>query len=258
MEGRRTRGPIGRALLAGDRPPGKSRATEPELLRPIAGDGQRRVAPAQCVTHGIGRGVAEDGEDKGLGIPEGVAVVAGARQPLRRDRPALPPRGCLEDAEERVAHRELPFGIAVDLHVGAVPEVVEVGALLSQQAIPTGVRGARQGADGLGADRVQAASGRPAVREELGDRKALARLEVHRQGEARYVIERFGGRGQIRRCVDHVVHRRGHDRPLPRVAWLSIARSPGRSPAGRRAARVAQQRLADRRSRVRRLVGHEL
>jgi len=42
----------------------------------------------------------------------------------------------LEDVEEREAHRLLDLGIAVDLDVSAIPEVVQIGVLLLGQGVP--------------------------------------------------------------------------------------------------------------------------
>ena len=49
--------------------------------------------------------------------------------------------------EEREADRLLQLGVALDLDVGALPEVVEVRALLGEQPVPAGVarRGERRG-----------------------------------------------------------------------------------------------------------------
>ena len=65
-----------------------------------------------------------------------MAVVAAAGEPLGGDRPPLGAGSGLHDLEEREAHRLLKLGIAVDLDVGAVPDVVEIRALRGQQAVP--------------------------------------------------------------------------------------------------------------------------
>ena len=49
VERRGARRPVGRALLAADRAPRERRALQPQLLRPLAREVERRVAPAQRV-----------------------------------------------------------------------------------------------------------------------------------------------------------------------------------------------------------------
>jgi hypothetical protein len=53
------------------------------------------------------------------------------------------------------ADRLLDLGVAVDLDVGALPEVVQVGALLGQQPVPAGQLGGGQRARHLVAQRGQ-------------------------------------------------------------------------------------------------------
>ena len=90
------------------------------------------MPPAERVGGRFRRGVGEHREDEALGVPEGVAVVAGAGQALRRDRAPLGPGARLEHVEEAEAHRLLELGVAVDLDVGPRPELVQVRALLSE------------------------------------------------------------------------------------------------------------------------------
>ena len=84
------------------------------------------MAPAQRVGRRARRRVREHGQDEALGVPERVAVVAGPGQPLGRDRALLGAGAGLERVEEREADGLLQLGVAVELDVGAVPEVVEV------------------------------------------------------------------------------------------------------------------------------------
>ena len=65
-----------------------------------------------------------------------MAVVARPGQALGGDRALLAAGARLEDVEQREAHGLLQLGVAVDLDVGALPEVVEIGALLGEQAVP--------------------------------------------------------------------------------------------------------------------------
>jgi hypothetical protein len=106
------------------------------------------VAPPQGIGNGVGGGVGEHRQDEGLGVPEGVAVVARTGQALGRNGPPLGPGSGLEDMEEGEAHRLLHLGIAVDLDVGAVPEVVQIGALLVDQVVPAHLaRAGQRGGD---------------------------------------------------------------------------------------------------------------
>jgi Glycosyl hydrolase family 65, N-terminal domain len=62
--------------------------------------------------------------------PEGVAVIAGPDQPFGADCSLLCPGAGLERVEEREAHGLLELEVAVDLDVGARPELVEIASLL--------------------------------------------------------------------------------------------------------------------------------
>ena len=94
------------------------------------------MTPPKRVSNCLRCGVSKYRQDEGLGVPEGVAVVAGPRQALGRNGPSLGPHAGLEDMEEGEAHCLLHLGIAVDLDVGPVPEVVQIGALLVDQTLP--------------------------------------------------------------------------------------------------------------------------
>ena len=106
------------------------------------------MAPAQCVGGGARQSQRQHRQDEGLRVPEGVAVVAGARQPFRRDGPPLPTRSRLQDVEEGEAHRLLDLRVALKLDICTRPEVVQVGPLLGEQALPAGQpRGGQRGDD---------------------------------------------------------------------------------------------------------------
>ena len=93
--------PVAGALLAADRPPRERGAAQAQLLGPLAGQRQDRLAPAQGVRRRVGLQVAEHRQAEGLGVPERVAVVAGPGQALGPDRPALGPRAGLQHVEHR-------------------------------------------------------------------------------------------------------------------------------------------------------------
>jgi hypothetical protein len=59
-----------------------------------------------------------------------VSVVARSGQALGRDRPLLAPGRSLQDVKQREADRLLQLRVAVDLDIPALPEVVEILALL--------------------------------------------------------------------------------------------------------------------------------
>ena len=80
--------------------------------------------------------MSEHWQHVGLRVPEGVAVVAGTGQTLGGNRPPLGPCRRLQDVEEREAYGLLHLGVAGNLDIGAIPEGVEVGALLVEQTVP--------------------------------------------------------------------------------------------------------------------------
>ena len=115
--------------MAADRPPGKGGAAQAQLSCPFAREVERGVPPAERVGGRFRRGVGEHREDEALGVPEGVAVVAGAGQPLGGNRPLLGARARLQRVEEREADGLLELGVALELDVRRGPEVVEIGSL---------------------------------------------------------------------------------------------------------------------------------
>ena len=177
MEGGGARGPVPRAFLAGDRPPWEGRALESELCRPLDGRRERAVPPPQRAGRRVGGGQGEHGQHEGLGIPEGVPVVPGAGQPLRRDRPVLAAGAGLQDVEQREAHGLLDLGIPVHLHVGAGPEVVKVGALIGEQPVPADLPGRAERRPHLVTYRRQRTYLRPAIRHELDNAQPLPWLQ---------------------------------------------------------------------------------
>ena len=116
---------------------GKAAPAEPELAGPRLRLRQRRVPPPQGVGDGGRPGVREHRQHVGLGVPEGVAVVAGAGETFRGDRPLLRAHRRLQHAEHREPDGLLERGVALDLDVGARPEVVEELALVAQEARPS-------------------------------------------------------------------------------------------------------------------------
>ena len=177
VEGGRARGPVAGALVAGDGPPRERRPGEAEVRSPVPRRRQGRVAPVEGVGGGPGDGQDEDRQDEDLGVPERMAVVARAREPLGGDGPALGPRAGLEEVEHAEAHRVLDLGVAVDLHVGPVPELVEVLPLIGLQADPSGVAGPRDGGGDLVAQGLAGSPRRPAIAEVLDEAQALTRGE---------------------------------------------------------------------------------
>ena len=139
VEGRGAGGPVPGALVAADRAPGEGGASQAELGCALPGEVEGRVTPPERVARGIRDGVREHRQDESLGVPERVTVVAGAGETLGRDRPPLCPGAGLERVEEREADGQLEVVVSLELHVGARPELVEVGALLLEQAVPAGV-----------------------------------------------------------------------------------------------------------------------
>ena len=107
--------------------------------RPLARECERPLTPAQGVSGGARRGIGQHRKHVRLGVPEGVAVVTWASQALCRDRPLLGPRAGLEGVELGEANCLLELRVAVDLDVGALPEVLEVSALLFDESVPAGV-----------------------------------------------------------------------------------------------------------------------
>ena len=181
-----------------------------QRLRPFAREVQGRVPPAQRVRGGMRRRGDEHRQHEALGVPERVPVVARPGEPLGRDRALLGPARRLQRVEQPEPHGLLHGGIAVDLDVGAGPEVVQRGALVGDQLIPTGACDGGQCGVDLVAQRGQRAKARPAVRDEFRHLQPLARLQHgagHHPGPVRLHFQR---RADIVRCGKDVLHRGGH------------------------------------------------
>jgi hypothetical protein len=116
----------------------------------------------------------------------------------------------LQHVEQREAHRLLDLRVAVELHVGRVPEAVEVLALLAHQPFPAGVPGAGQrGADLITQRRQRAAAG-PAVGHHLDDAQPFTGPQHARDGGPRPVRVGLGAHVDAVRALDDVVHRSGN------------------------------------------------
>ena len=184
VERRRARRPVSGALVPTNRPPGERRACEPELCRPLAGEIERRVPPAERVGRGARSGVREHGKHEPLGVPERVTVVPRAGQPFRPDRPTLGSRAGLQRVEDPEPHGLLQLGIAFELDVRVTPEPLEVPPLALDQPLPAGVPGLRQRAHDLVSECRQGSLARPRVGEELDDAQRLADGQVGRDRHA--------------------------------------------------------------------------
>ena len=137
VEGRTAGGPVPRALLATDRAPRERRPGELHRLGPLAGQIEGRPPPTQRVSRGMGSRRGQHRQHEALGVPEGVAVVAGSGQALGRDCPLLGAGAGLKGVEQREANRLLDHRVALDLDVGTVPEPVEGAALVFEQLRPS-------------------------------------------------------------------------------------------------------------------------
>ena len=80
-------------------------------------------------------------------------VIARAGQALGRDRPLLAPGSGLQGVKEGEADRLLQLRVALELDVGAGPEVVQILPLLPAAALPADVASAGAGGGDLVAER---------------------------------------------------------------------------------------------------------
>ena len=124
-------------------------------------------------------------------------------------------RSGLEDVEEGEAHRLLDLGVAVDLDVGAVPEVVQIGPLLLDQAVPARLAGTGQRGGNLVPQCRPRTLRRPAVGDELDQAQPLARLEGGGDRHAPEVGEALGRDVRRRRGPITVVHGHGDPQAAP-------------------------------------------
>src|SRR5690242_5747393 len=104
-----------------------------------------------------------------------MAVVAWSSQPFCRDRLTLRSRAGLEHVEDGKPDRLLQFGVSFEFNVRAVPEIVQVCALLRNEPLPAGVEHLAEGCCDLIADRRKRAMAGPSVGDELHEAKRLPR-----------------------------------------------------------------------------------
>src|SRR5699024_7198932 len=136
-----------------------------------------------------------------------------ARQALRTDRALLGAGPGLEDVEEAEPDGLLDGRVAVDLDVGALPEPVEVLALVEDEGVPPRVPGTREGRGHLVAQRVRGPGRGPPVADVLDDAQRLAGLEDRDDGRAGPVLPDLDLGLVLRRGLDVAVHR-GRDRQV--------------------------------------------
>ena len=168
--------PVPGALLAADRPPRERRARAAAARAPAPAPG-RASSAASAGRRGRPRARCR-------------SAPAGCRSPCprtcgRRSRGRSSPLAGIARCSARAAacttwksaNRTACCSsrVAVHLHVGAAPHVVEVLALPGQQPVPAGPLRRRERRVDLVAQRRHRARARPAVGEQLDDRQRLAR-----------------------------------------------------------------------------------
>ena len=168
------------------------------------------MTPAKRVTGRSRSCIREDRQDEALGVPERVAIVAGAGQSLGGDRALLGAGAGLQRVEEREPNGLLQLEVALQLDVGRFPELVQVGALPAQQAVPARVTGSSECSDDLVAESWLRAPARPPVSDELDhpEHRPFGEFGGHR--EAADVRPAFHRRLGAVRTLDDVVHARRH------------------------------------------------
>ncbi len=217
VERRRARRPVAGALLPVNRPPWERRTGQAEQAGPLPGHRQGGVAPPQGVGRGVRCGVDEYRQYVAFRIPEGVAVVAGTGQALRRDRPALGPRARLQDVEQGEADGLLHLRVTIDFDVGPRPEVVEVRPLFGEHPRPAGLACRGQRGGGLVAQGRQGPLLRPAVRDELDQPQFASRRQHGGHGHPTGIIITFSGHTHPGATLDDMVHGYGDpDAAVPR------------------------------------------
>ncbi len=204
-------GPVARAFLAPDSAPRERRALEPQLSGPGLGSVEGAVPPPQSVAGGAGHRVGQHGQNERLRVPEGVSVVPRPGEPLGGDGSLFGARSGLEHVEEGEPHGLLQLCVALELYVGASPEVVEVGALGSEKVVPAGVTRSRQGRLDLAFHRRERTPARPAVGQELDQPQDLSGLELGGDSDPSAVGTALPAGLGFRRPIDDVVHARGHE-----------------------------------------------
>ncbi len=214
--------PVARAFLAADRPPGEGGTAQAERRSTLAGQLKRLLAPAQRVGGRARGSVGERRQHEALGVPEGVPVIPGAGQALGRDRSLLAAGAGLQGVKEREADRLLQLGVALELDIGAGPEVVQIGTLVGQQAVPAPVLGGRPGGGDLILQGGYRPLSRPSVAQQLDDPQGPSGGKIGCDHEADDVLVGLDARLQALRALEQMIHRRRHPQPgLPRAGWLT-------------------------------------
>src|SRR5215217_6418004 len=154
----------------------------------------------------VGQGL----QDERLGVPERVSVVTRTGQSLGGYRPPLRASTRLQGMEECEADRLLELGVSLKLHVGAIPEVLEVVTLGAYESLPAASACCGEGRLDLVAHRRHGALARPAVPQELHQPKALPRLELRGNRNPSEVLGTLSARLCAWRPFDNMVHTRGH------------------------------------------------
>ena len=127
---------IGAALLSVDGAPGVERALlVAELPRAGAGVRQDGIAVFEELSGKRRVRVEKDRQDIGLGVPEGMALIALPCQALGGDVAPAVSSGGLEDVEEIEAQPLEQGVVSLDLHIRGGPEGVERGALLFEKGV---------------------------------------------------------------------------------------------------------------------------
>jgi hypothetical protein len=198
--------PVRRALGPADGAPRKHGPSESKLAGTLGGHRQGAMAPPKRMRDGLRGSVGQHRQDEGLGVPKRVAVVPAPGQALGWDGASLGPGPGLQDVKQRKAHGLLDLGGALDLDVGALPEIVQIATLLLDQAIPAGLGRRREGGGDLVAHRRLRADRGPAIGDELDDLQSLTGLEGRRDGHAAEIGEALRRHLHGGRPLDVVVH----------------------------------------------------
>ncbi len=213
-------GVVRRCFLAIDGAPRIQRPVLAQLAGALARRGEHLPPEADHLARRLGPGIGEERRDVHLGVPEVVAVVAAAGDPLGGDALFLSARRGLTELEQVPAQRLLRAIVAAQLHVAALPELVEPLALLGEQLLDAVVLGAVERACAAVRELGGWGPFRVVVRDELGDADRIARCcphGVHRLGQ---VVGDAGAHADAARGVDHVARaaRQGHPAVVAAVA----------------------------------------
>ncbi len=185
--------PVARAFLAGDGPPREGRAAQAQLGGPVEGQRQRGVPPPQRAGGRVGGGVGSAWAARRSRCPR-----TRARRNPGPVRPlagiarfsARAPACSTWNSAKRTAC--CTSGSPSTSHVGAVPEVVQEGALLGEQPVPAGLPGRGQRRPHLVTDGRERPPARPAVGDELDHPQLLPRLQHRGHGDQAAVLEHPG------------------------------------------------------------------